>query len=276
MYDNWSCVFQDIGPPKSSAILRKGSKFLGPIRRVRFTRPALRQANIRENKGPSLNKNTVQTSSSAQSLRCEILRQDLQERLQRQERCARGDAWRLARNIYKLKEWTKPHSFRLPMSGVCRPHPQENRRKGSLWWTKKAIVHMVSRKDLNSAESETVRVSKSPTTVVTSNGEVLTKEEATVYVREMDLFVTVMLLEDTPAVPSLGKFCEDHGNNYHWTSGQKRHLIKNDRNIHCNTANYVPFVVPGLSTSSSSLSSPTSLTSSSQEAVVPTQYPAST
>ena len=35
---------------------------------------------------------------------------------------------------------------------------------------------MVSSKDLNSAELETVRVSKSPTTVVTSNGEVLTKE----------------------------------------------------------------------------------------------------
>ena len=64
-----------------------------------------------------------------------------------------------------------------------------------------ASMHMVSRKDLNSAELETVRTSKkSPTTVVTANGEVLTKEEATVYVRESDLFVTGMLLEDTPAV----------------------------------------------------------------------------
>ena len=61
-------------------------------------------------------------------------------------------------------------------------------------------MHMVSRKDLNSAELETVRISKSPTTVVTANGELLTKEEATVYVRELDLFVTVMLLEDTQAV----------------------------------------------------------------------------
>ena len=68
-------------------------------------------------------------------------------------------------------------------------------------------------KTLNSAELETVRVSKSPTTVVTTNSEVLTKEEATVYVRESDLFVTTMLLEDTPAVLSLGKLCEDHGCN---------------------------------------------------------------
>ena len=46
-------------------------------------------------------------------------------------------------------------------------------------------MHMVSRKDLNSAESETVRVSQSPTTVMTANGEVLTKEETTVHVREL-------------------------------------------------------------------------------------------
>ena len=58
-------------------------------------------------------------------------------------------------------------------------------------------MHMLSRKDLNSAELETVRVSKSPTSVVTANGEVLTREEVTVHVKELDLFVTVKLLEDT-------------------------------------------------------------------------------
>ena len=118
-----------------------------------------------------------------------------------------------------------------------------------------ASMHMVSRKDLNKAELETVRISKNPTTVVTANGEVQTQEEATVHVREFDLFVTVMLLEDTPAVLSLRKLCEDHGYDYHWPSGQKPHLIKNGRKIDCNTANYVPFVVLGLSTSSSTSSS---------------------
>ena len=39
-------------------------------------------------------------------------------------------------------------------------------------------MHMVSKKDLDSAELETVRISTSQTTVVTANGEVLTKEEA--------------------------------------------------------------------------------------------------
>ena len=49
------------------------------------------------------------------------------------------------------------------------------------------------------------KVSKSRTTVVAANGEVQTEEEATVYVKDLDLFVTVMLLEDAPAVLSLGK-----------------------------------------------------------------------
>ena len=63
---------------------------------------------------------------------------------------------------------------------------------------------------------------------------------------------------------------------YHWTCGQKPHLIKNGRKIDCNTANHVPFVVPGLSASSSISSSPTSPTSRSQNTVTPTEHPAST
>ena len=132
---------------------------------------------------------------------------------------------------------------------------------------------MVSKRYLNSAELETMRISKNPTTVMTANGEVQTKEEATVHVKELDLFVTVMLLEETPAVLSLGKLCEDHGNTYHWTSGQKPQLTKIGKRINCNVANYVPFGVPDLSTSSSS-SSPDSSTSSSQDTVIGTENPA--
>ena len=94
-------------------------------------------------------------------------------------------------------------------------------------------MRMVSKKDLNEAELETVMVSKNPTVVMTANGEVPAKEEATVYVRELDLFVTVMLLENTPAVLSLGKLCEEFGYSCHWTSGQKPHFIKKGKKFHC-------------------------------------------
>ena len=125
-------------------------------------------------------------------------------------------------------------------------------------------MHMVSKKDLDSSELKTMRISRNPTTVMTANGEVQTREEATVYVKELDLLVTVMLLDETPADLSLGKPCEDHGYTYHWTSGQKPHLIKKGTRIECNLSNYVPFVVHGLSTSSSA---PTSSSSSSQDSV---------
>ena len=110
-----------------------------------------------------------------------------------------------------------------------------------------------------------MKVSKNPTTVMTANGEVQTREEATVFVKQLNLLVKVMLFEETPAVLSLGKLCEDLGYTHHWTSGQKPHVTQNCKKINCNIANYVPFYVPGLATSSSTSSSPASSTSSSQE-----------
>ena len=43
------CVFQDTAPLEPSSILRKGTKILGPIRPVRFTKATQRHADIREN-----------------------------------------------------------------------------------------------------------------------------------------------------------------------------------------------------------------------------------
>ena len=49
-------------------------------------------------------------------------------------------------------------------------------------------MHMISKKDWNSAELETVTTSRSPMTVIPANGEVQTDEEATIYVKELDIF----------------------------------------------------------------------------------------
>ena len=132
-------------------------------------------------------------------------------------------------------------------------------------------MHMISKKDLNSAEMDTLMKSCSPTTVITANGEVQTHEEATVYVKELDTFLTMKVLEDTPAVLSLGKLCDEHGYSYEWINGQKPHLIKNGIRIQCNTENFVEIVAPGLSTSSSSsLPSSTFMTPSRHEIDHPT------
>ena len=88
-----------------------------------------------------------------------------------------------------------------------------------------ASMHMISKKDLSNAELETVTTSRSPTTVKTANGEVQTNEETTVYVKELEIFLTMNVLEDTPAVLSLGKHYDEHGYSYEWINGQKPHLI---------------------------------------------------
>ena len=132
-------------------------------------------------------------------------------------------------------------------------------------------MHMISKKDLNYAEMDTLTKSCGPTTVITADGEVQTHEEASVYVKELDIFLSMKVLENTPAVLSLEKLCDENGYSYEWINGQKPHLIKNGIRIQCNTENFVPIVVPGLSTSSSSSSHPsTSMTSSRQESHHPT------
>ena len=140
-----------------------------------------------------------------------------------------------------------------------------------------ASMHMISRKELNSAALETVTTSRCPMAVITANGEVQTYAEAPVYVRQLDTFLTVKILQDTPEVLSLVKLCEDHRYSYEWTNGQKPCLIKNGVRIQCNTENCIPIVVPGLSmTSSSSRSSDSSPpTSLSHQSTGSTPIPAS-
>ena len=52
-------------------------------------------------------------------------------------------------------------------------------------------MHMISKKDLSNAEMDTLTKSCSPTIVITANREVQTHEEAIVYVKELDVFLTM-------------------------------------------------------------------------------------
>ena len=171
----------------------------------------------------------------------------------------------------KLKEKFQT-AFFSPSENWCLPAPSTLKPEEREFVVDPgASMHMISKKDLSDAEMDTLTKSCSPTIVITANGEVQTHEEATVYVKELDKFLTMKVLEDTPAVLSLGKLCDEHGYSYEWITGQKPHLMKNGIRIQCNTENFVPIVVPGLSTSSSScLPSSTSMTPSRQEIDHPT------
>ena len=79
------------------------------------------------------------------------------------------------------------------------------------------------------------------------------------FVCMMFIFFTVQLLEDTPAVVSLGKLCKEHGCTHEWPSGGEPRLTKHGNQTFCRTENFVPPAVPGLSSSSATTSSSTSL-----------------
>ena len=165
----------------------------------------------------------------------------------------------------KIKEESKaaffsPSENRCLLASTLKPEERE------IVVDSGASMHMISEKDLNDAEMDTLTTSRSPTTVITANGEVQKHEEAIVYVKELYISFTLKVLENTPAVLSLGKLCDKNGYSYEWINGQKPHLIKNEIWIQCNTENYFFVVVPGLSTSSSSSSHhSTSRTPSRQE-----------
>ena len=227
---------------------------------------ALVSASIREKKGLPLGK--IQVKNPHQQSPYAMKFEDRShEKTERQQRCARSKAWNLGKHIYKLKEKDQVTFYSPAEEWVLPAASTKELEEREFVVDSGAGMLMVSKRDLNSAELETMRTSRSPTTVMTANGEVQTREEATVCVPELDLFVTVMLLEETPAVLPLGKLCEDHGYTYHWTSGQKPYPAKQGKRIDCNISNDVPFVVPGLSASSSTTPTPTSSSSSSQDSV---------
>ena len=253
------CVFQDMTPPKS--ILRKSTDMpeANPACEVQEGYCASHQ-NSRKN--PSL-AYICPGEPHERSPNAPKFEDRSQEETEWQELGAHEAAWKLAKSVFKLKEHEKAAFFSSPenrchLASTLKPEEREFVVDFG------ASMHMIRKKDLSKAEMDTLTKSCSPTIVITANGEVQTQEEAIVYVKELDMFLTMKVLENTPAVLSLGKLCDENGYSYEWINGQKPHLIKNGIRIICNTENFVPIVVPGLSSSSSGSSS-TSRTPMRQE-----------
>ena len=252
------CVFQDMKPSKS--ILRKGTDMPRPIQRVKFKKAIARHTKIRD-QNPSLGYicpgEPHQRSPSAPKFED----RSQEERVAR-ARCPRSsvESWPKVLNLKKQERATffSLTENRCLRASTLKPEEREFVVDSG------ASMHMNSKKDLSNAEMDTLTKSCSPTIVITANGETQTHEEAIVYVTELDIFLTLKVLEYTPAVLSLGKLCDENGYSYEWINGQKPHLIKNGIRIICNTENFVPIVVPVL-TNFSSISSSTSRTPMTQE-----------
>ena len=108
-----------------------------------------------------------------------------------------------------------------------------------------ASMHMISKKDVNSAELETVTKSRSrwlpkqPMVKCRRMKRPRCTSENLIYSWRWNSS------RIRQQVLSLGKLCDEHGDSYEWTNGQKPNLIKNGIRIKCNTENFVPIVVPG-------------------------------
>ena len=209
-------------PPKSSSILRKSSDIRKPIRCVKLTKAVVRHADIRD-QNPSLGM-ICPGEPHQRSPNAPKFEDRSQEETEWQEQGAREAAWKLAKSIIKLNEKTQT-TFFSPSENRCLPASTLKPEEREFVVDSGSSMHMISKKDWSNADMDTLTKSCSPTIVITANGEVQTHEEATVYVKELDIFLTVKVLDDTPAVLSLGKLCDEHGYSYEWINGQKPHLI---------------------------------------------------
>ena len=102
-----------------------------------------------------------------------------------QEQGAREEAWKLAKSDFKIQGENKA-TFFSPSENWCLTASTLKPEEREFGVESGASMHMISKKDLHSAELEIVTTSRSPTTVATANGEVQTHEEATVYVKELE------------------------------------------------------------------------------------------
>ena len=163
-----------------------------PIQRVKFTKAIARHTKIRD-QNPSLGLicpgEPHQRSPNAPKFEGRS-----QEETEWQEQGAREAAWKLAKSVLKLREKNRatffsPSENRCLLASTLKPEEREFVVDSG------ASMHMISKKDLNDAEMDTLTRSCSPTIVITANGEVQTHEEATLYVKELDIFLTMNVLE---------------------------------------------------------------------------------
>ena len=160
------CIFQDMTPPKS--ILRKCTDLRKPIQRVKFTKAIARHTKVRD-QNPSLGC-ICPGEPHERSPNAPKFEDRSQEETEWQEQGAREAAWKLAKSVLKI-EWSmkEQHSSHLRknrclLASTLKPEERE------FVVDSEASMHMISKKDLNSAEMDTLTKSCSPTIVITANG----------------------------------------------------------------------------------------------------------
>ena len=158
------CVFQDMKPPKS--ILRKGTD----MPRANPTCVSSRKAIARHTKirvqNPSLGY-ICPGEPHERSPNAPKFEDRSQEETEWQEQGAREAAWKLAKNVFELKEHQRA-AFFSPSEKRCLPASTLKPEEREFVVDSGASMHMISKKDLSNAEMDTLTKSFSPTIVITA------------------------------------------------------------------------------------------------------------
>ena len=149
--------------------------------------------------------NLISAATTLQNLRI-----GLRKRQSGKNKVPREAAWKLAKSVLNLMERDRA-TFFSPSENWCLLAPSSLKPEEREFVVDSgASMHMISKKDLSDAEMDALTKSCSSTTLIAANVEVQTHEEATVYVKELEKFLTMKVLENTPAVLSLGKLCDEN------------------------------------------------------------------
>ena len=164
-----------------------------PIQRVKFTKAKILRSDT------FAQVNIISAAPTLQNLRIGLRkRQSGKSKVPAKQR----GSW--PKGVLQIKEQKRATFFSLS-ENRCLPASTLKPEEREFVVDCGASMHMISKKDLSDAEMGTLTKSCSPTIVITANGEVQTHEEAIVYVKELDIFLTMKVLDNTPAVLSLGK-----------------------------------------------------------------------
>ena len=175
----------------------------------------MRGVKVEEKEWPIAVNHTKMRFSGAKSM-------DFQERtgdeLIKQKRCVSKDVWQLTKDVFKLNK------------GIKRFVPVSQKSDISCPTLELLCIRLTRRTWV----LESRRLSRDSDVLyqwLTANVEDQTNEEAQVNVHDLHIFVTVQLLEDSPAVLTLDKYCKEYGYTYEWPSGCESHLTNNGNQI---------------------------------------------
>ena len=178
----------------------------------------------------------------------------------KQERCARRDAWEMAKSIFKLKEKDKA-TFHTPSEVWCLRAPE------NLWWNRVLQCTIAEQERSEVCGSGAYSSILKPYNGYHSRWRSANKRGSnSVHPRFGFFRDSTDPRGFASSSLSLGKLCEDHGYSYEWTSGQKpqvlfRAMLENTME----QGRYVPIVVPGFLTGPPNSTLSTSSTSVPQD-----------